>query len=200
MVYRQATYLCSAFHSGQLPPDTGFEVAFAGRSNAGKSSAINAITAQKALARTSRTPGRTQQVIFFKLTDQQRLVDLPGYGFAKASVTAKQQWQQQAERYLNQRQSLKGIVLLMDIRHPLMESDQHMLQWCQTAKMPVHLVLTKADKLSYGKSKTVLHQVQRQLTRLTEDVSVQLFSATHAIGIDHARKCLDQWLGISYKN
>jgi GTP-binding protein len=193
----QAEYLCSAFNPKQLPADEGYEVAFAGRSNVGKSSAINRITGQKSLARTSKTPGRTQQIIFFSLTDYQRLVDLPGYGFAKAPLTVKQQWQRQVEYYLQHRQSLQGLMLLIDSRHPLMESDWQMLHWCQTVNMPVHILLTKADKFSYGKGQAILQQVRQRLTAFSIAVSVQLFSATKTIGIDTARQRLTQWLTFS---
>lgn len=190
--YAQAQYLCSALYSTQFPVDEGCEVAFVGRSNVGKSSAINRITQQKSLARTSKTPGRTQQLIFFRLTAHQRLVDLPGYGFAKVPFTVKQQWQRQMTHYLHHRHSLKGIVLLIDSRHPMMENDWQMLQWCQAVHMPVHILLTKADKLSYGRSKATLQQVQQQLD---SQVSIQLFSATKAIGIDEIRRHLTCWLG-----
>lgn len=196
-MFHQAKYLCSALTPAQLPADEGYEIAFVGRSNVGKSSAINSITRQKSLARTSKTPGRTQQINFFTLTDQQRLVDLPGYGFAKVPLAVKQQWQRQVAHYLQHRQSLQGIMLLIDSRHPLLENDWQMLHWCQTANLPVHVLLTKADKFSYGKGKIILQQVQQQLSHLSVPVSVQLFSATKAIGIDTAQQRLAQWLTFS---
>jgi len=196
-LFNQAEYLCSAVTPAQLPVDEGYEVAFVGRSNVGKSSAINSITRQKSLARTSKTPGRTQHIIFFTLTDHQRLVDLPGYGFAKVSLAVKQQWQQQVAHYLQYRQSLQGLMLLIDSRHPLLESDWQTINWCQTANIPVHILLTKADKLSHGKGKAVLQQVQQRLNHLSIQMSVQLFSATKAIGIDTARQQLAQWLAFS---
>lgn len=193
-IYQKAQYLLSAHQFNQLPLDQGKEVAFAGRSNSGKSSAINAICQQKSLARTSKTPGRTQQIIFFRLDDSHHLVDLPGYGYAKVPVAMKLQWQQTLEKYLRMRQSLCGLVLMMDIRHPLTEFDQHMLQWCEQQKMPVHILLTKADKLSHGKSSGTLQQVRRQLTSLSTTVTIQLFSALKQTGIEEARTCLTHWL------
>jgi len=192
--FQQASYWCSAHTISQLPADDGIEVAFAGRSNAGKSSAINAITNQSALARTSKTPGRTQQIIFFKLDAEHCLVDLPGYGFAKVPLTVKQHWQKVLERYLHTRRSLQGLVLMMDIRHPLTDFDQQMLTWCNLSNMPVHILLTKADKISHGKGKAVLQQVQKHLLTVSETMSVQLFSALKRIGIEEARKHLNDWL------
>lgn len=196
-MYHQATYLCSAHTLKQLPQDSGVEVAFAGRSNAGKSSAINALTSQKRLARTSKTPGRTQQIIFFTLSDtDKRLVDLPGYGFAKVPLQVKQHWEKLLDSYLRTRESLQGMVLMMDIRHPLTDFDQQMLSWCQQTNMPVHVLLTKADKLSYGKGKQVLQQVQQKLTTLSDNMTAQLFSATKQTGIAEAKTRLDGWLHI----
>ncbi len=194
-MYQQAEYLCSAHTLKQLPQDTGVEVAFAGRSNAGKSSAINALTTQKRLARTSKTPGRTQQIIFFTLPDpEKRLVDLPGYGFAKVPLQVKRHWQELLDKYLRTRESLQGMILMMDIRHPMTDFDQQMLYWCQQAQMPIHVLLTKADKLSYGKGKQVLQQVQQKLTHSSENITIQLFSATKRTGIDEVKTRLDDWL------
>ena len=193
-LFQQANYWHSAHTIAQLPADTGIEVAFAGRSNAGKSSAINAITKQSSLARTSKTPGRTQQIIFFKLDDSRCLVDLPGYGFAKVPLAVKQHWQQVLERYLHTRHSLQGLVLMMDIRHPLTEFDQQMLNWCSLSDMPVHVLLTKTDKLSRGKAHTVLQHVSKHLATLPGTMTVQLFSALKRIGIEEARLHLSHWL------
>jgi GTP-binding protein len=192
--YQQAQYFLSTHHFHQLPPDVGREVAFAGRSNAGKSSAINAITGQKSLARTSKTPGRTQQIVFFKLDEERRLVDLPGYGFAKVPLKVKEHWQQLLEKYLHTRESLQGLILMMDIRNPLTEFDQHMLSWCQLSNMPVHILLTKADKLSYGKGCGVLQSVKKRLADLDSEINVQLFSAMKKSGIEEAQNCLNKWL------
>ncbi|ALG68641.1 ribosome biogenesis GTP-binding protein YihA/YsxC [Beggiatoa leptomitoformis] len=197
--YHQAKYTISVHNLSQLPSDTGREVAFAGRSNAGKSSAINAITQQKSLARTSKTPGRTQQIIFFELDEKRRLIDLPGYGYAKVSITIKQHWQNTLERYLQTRDSLRGLILLMDIRHPLTDFDKNMLLWCQHSAMPVHILLTKADKLSFGASKSALLQVKAQLTQFkteSSEISIQLFSSLKLTGLEEARSVLDGWLGV----
>ena len=194
LLFQQANYWCSAHNISQLPIDKGIEVAFAGRSNAGKSSAINAITGRTALARTSKTPGRTQQIIFFKLDDSRCLVDLPGYGFAKVPLAIKQHWQQVLERYLHTRRSLHGLILMMDIRHPLTDFDQQMLNWCSLSNMPVHVLLTKADKISRGKGNAVLQQVHKHLATLQGETSTQLFSALKKIGIEEAQKRLSDWL------
>lgn len=177
----------------QAPADRGAEVAFAGRSNAGKSSAINTITRRKSLARTSKTPGRTQQLVFFCLDDDHRLVDLPGYGFAKVPEGIRREWGQLMANYLSQRRSLRGLVLLMDTRHPLTDFDQQMLGWCENTCMPVHILLTKADKLKRGATKNVLLKVQRCLSQQPL-CSVQLFSATHNHGVDEVRETIATWL------
>ncbi|HIE02193.1 MAG TPA: YihA family ribosome biogenesis GTP-binding protein [Thiotrichaceae bacterium] len=195
-IFQQATYWLSAHKISQLPEENGSEVAFAGRSNSGKSSAINVITGQKKLARTSKTPGRTQQINFFKLDELRCLVDLPGYGFAKVPISVKKQWQETLERYLHTRQSLRGLVLMMDIRHPLTEFDEKMLDWCALSNMPVHILLTKADKLSHGKGNAVLEQVRQHLATLKGEMSVQLFSAFKRVGIEEAKTRLNSWLEI----
>ncbi len=146
---QQSTFMLSAAKVDQCPDDEGFEVAFAGRSNAGKSSALNTLT-HASLARTSKTPGRTQLLNFFKLDDERRLVDLPGYGYAKVPIPLKQHWQRHLEAYLGGRESLKGLILMMDIRHPMTDFDLLMLDWAVAAGMPMHILLTKADKLTYG--------------------------------------------------
>lgn len=194
--YQKAHYLKSAHQLEQLPPDVGLEVAFAGRSNAGKSSAINVITGQQRLAHTSKTPGRTQQINFFTLDEEHRLVDLPGYGYAKVPLAVKQQWQQTLEQYLHTRISLCGLILMMDIRHPLKEFDQHMLNWCQLSNMPVHVLLTKADKLGYQKGNLALQQVRKHLATLQGEMTTQLFSALKRIGIEEVQTRLDKWLKI----
>jgi len=193
--YQRAVFTTSVPKPSLAPPDAGMEVAFAGRSNAGKSSALNAITSQKALSRVSKTPGRTQHLIFFELDEQRRLVDLPGYGYARVPVKVKQEWQRAMETYLNQRKALRGLVLLMDIRHPLTDFDSQMLSWCQHSQMPVHILLTKADKLKRGAATNTLLQVKRTLKDMT-NVSLQLFSATKKTGVDEARAMLDNWLEV----
>ncbi|MEP1471397.1 MAG: ribosome biogenesis GTP-binding protein YihA/YsxC [Halieaceae bacterium] len=192
--YRKASFLTSAGKVSQCPADEGWEVAFAGRSNAGKSSAINSLTQNKKLARTSKTPGRTQLLNFFELSEQQRLVDLPGYGFAKVPQAVKREWTKQLENYLQQRQSLRGLVLLMDTRHPLQPFDQQMLDWALAAHMPVHILLTKADKLKKGPGKSTLLQVRAELAEHGDLVSVQLFSALKHTGHQELIAVLNAWL------
>jgi GTP-binding protein len=176
------------------PADFGCEVAFAGRSNAGKSSAINALTANTKLARTSRTPGRTQLINFFTVTDQIRLVDLPGYGFAKVPLKVKQEWNKQLERYLQLRQSLKGLILLMDIRHPLKDYDRQMIEWAVKSEMPVHILLTKSDKLKRGPAKSALFALQKELQKHERWISVQLFSSHSHDGMAELQRTLNWWL------
>jgi GTP-binding protein len=193
--YRRAAFLTSAARFNQCPPDEGWEVAFAGRSNAGKSSAINSLTGQAKLARTSKTPGRTQLINFFTLSPSQRLVDLPGYGFAQVPQAVKRKWMRELEHYLRARRSLRGLVLLMDIRHPLREFDTQMLAWCAVAGMPVRVLLTKADKLGRGAAAAALQQTRRQLAAYPQDlVTVQLFSATRHQGHKELTALLDAWL------
>jgi GTP-binding protein len=192
--YRQAVFLTSAPSLRECPADIGAEVAFAGRSNAGKSSAINALTGNRKLARTSKTPGRTQLLNFFAIDAQRRLVDLPGYGFAKVPLAVKQQWQRHLDAYLERRLSLRGLVLLMDIRHPLQPFDTTLLEWARRGRMPVHVLLTKADKLNHGAAKTTLLQVRKQLAVQLENASVQLFSALDLNGLGELQEQLDRWL------
>ncbi len=193
-VYRKAQFLTSAGKLNQCPDDSGWEVAFAGRSNAGKSSAINTLTGNRKLARTSKTPGRTQLINFFSLSEQQRLVDLPGYGFAKVPEAVKREWTRHLEDYLQHRQSLRGLVLLMDVRRPLQDFDRMMLDWALAAGMPAHLLLTKADKLKKGPASSSLHKVRGELAAHAELVSVQLFSALKGTGLKELADVLDTWL------
>lgn len=188
------TFSTSAAQLRQLPADTGWEVAFAGRSNAGKSSAINVITGQKNLARTSKTPGRTQLINFFCITLEKFLVDLPGYGYAKVSHDIKERWQNTLARYLETRKSLKGLILVSDIRHPLKEYDQHMLAWATERKLPIHILLTKSDKLSRSKAQQTLLQVEKNTKTFSTQVSIQLFSAHTKLGVDIARQQILNWL------
>ncbi|XGA79974.1 ribosome biogenesis GTP-binding protein YihA/YsxC [Halomonas sp. CH40] len=196
--YTTARFLTSAPTLAQCPEDSGTEVAFAGRSNAGKSSAINALTQQKALARTSRTPGRTQLINYFGLMNgtSQRLVDLPGYGYAKVPEAVKLEWQHHLADYLRGRNTLRGLVLLMDVRHPLTEFDQMMLGFADKRDMPVHILLTKADKLKKGPANASLQKVRSQLREWEDLVSVQLFSALKKDGITTLSQRLDQWLAL----
>lgn len=192
--YRLAEFLTSAAKLSQCPADEGWEVAFAGRSNAGKSSAINSLTNNKKLAKTSKTPGRTQLINFFTLSASQRLVDLPGYGFAKVPMAVKQEWTKQLENYLQRRQSLRGLILLMDVRHPLQPFDTQMLGWAMAASMPVHILLTKADKLKRGPAKSTLLKVEAQLEIYDGMASAQLFSALKHEGHQQLKAVLNQWL------
>ncbi len=192
--FQQAQFHLSVPDPAKLPADTGLEVAFAGRSNAGKSSALNAISGQKALARTSKTPGRTQHIVVFELDKDHRLIDLPGYGYAKVSRKIIQKWQHALNLYLTTRQSLYGLILMSDIRHPLKDSDIQMLDWCYQANMPVHVLLTKADKLSRGQAHSTWHQCEKRLQQDYHQVTTQLFSSKSGAGIDQARELLSSWL------
>lgn len=194
--YRQARFLISAARFDQCPPDEGFEVAFAGRSNAGKSSAINTLCDQKALARTSKTPGRTQLINFFELDEQRRLVDLPGYGYAKVSRGIKADWQGNLAQYLERRQCLRGLILMMDVRHPLKDYDVQMLDWAVHIELPVHVLLTKADKLKKGPAANSYQRVRAELAQMGPGLSVQLFSSLKKTGLPEAFAVLDRWLGL----
>jgi GTP-binding protein len=164
--FQSAEFITSAPSLKQCPDDVGCEVAFAGRSNAGKSSAINTLTRNKNLARTSKTPGRTQMINFFQLGEDQRLVDLPGYGYAKVPVAMKAQWDRHMAEYLQARKSLGGLILLMDIRHPLQDYDRQMLNWAAQAGLPVHILLTKSDKLKRGPAQSTLLKVESFLREM----------------------------------
>jgi len=191
--YRHAEFLLSVNKWNQLPPDDDIEVAFAGRSNAGKSSAINTITDIKSLCRTSKTPGRTQMINYFSIAPHKHLVDLPGYGYAKVPVKIKQHWQNLLERYLIERSALRGVVMIMDVRRPLTEYDCIMLQWCQKSEMPAHILLTKADKFKRGAAQNILLKVRRTLKTDYPGTTVQLFSALKKTGVDEAREVLNGW-------
>jgi len=191
--YRQAAFLTSAAKLTQTPADEGFEVAFAGRSNAGKSSAINTLCDQKSLARTSKTPGRTQLLNFFAIDEQRRIVDLPGYGYAKVAEGIKREWQGALAAYLEKRQCLRGLMLMMDIRHPLKDYDLQMLEWADHIDLPVHVLLTKSDKLKRGPGQSTVLQVRRTLHGINGNFSVQAFSSLKRSGIDEAHAVLDRW-------
>jgi GTP-binding protein len=192
-VYHQAKFINSAPELSLTPPDEGLEVAFAGRSNAGKSSAINTLTRQKALARISKTPGRTQLLNFFEIETGKRFVDLPGYGYAKVPLSVRKQWRKMMENYLMNRKALCGIVLVMDIRHPLTEFDWQMIDWCEHSTMPLHILLTKMDKINYGAAKNTLLKVERELKAVNFPLSLQLFSASKKKGVSEIHLILDQW-------
>jgi GTP-binding protein len=183
--YQQAVFLQSSAKLSQCPTTVLAEVAFAGRSNAGKSSAINTLTDNKKLARTSKTPGRTQLINYFSIADNHCLVDLPGYGYAKVPISMKKEWDKNLSEYLYGRDALRGLVLLMDIRHPLQEFDTMMLNWAIEKHMPVHILLTKADKLKRGAAKNTLMAVEKHLKTFNVDdlVSIQLFSSLKNDGV-----------------
>ncbi|MCL9684459.1 ribosome biogenesis GTP-binding protein YihA/YsxC [Legionella maioricensis] len=191
--YSKAVFLKSAARVDQLPEDSGYEVAFAGRSNAGKSSALNCLTTIKNLARTSKTPGRTQLINLFSLDEQRRLVDLPGYGYAKVALQVKLEWQKNLAHYLEVRESLKGLVLLMDIRHPLKDLDQMMIDWALNRELPVHILLTKSDKLSRSEVKNCVLKVRKHYDLAQHLITVQSFSSLKKEGIDELISTLNQW-------
>jgi GTP-binding protein len=192
--FRAASYLTSAHRLDQLPADAGAEVAFAGRSNAGKSSALNTICDQTGLARTSKTPGRTQQIVVFPLDDTHRLIDLPGYGYAKVPEKLRAHWREVLDAYLRTRASLRGIVLVMDSRHPLREFDRMMLDFAQATGRASLCLLTKSDKLSRGEAARTLLAVQKELKTIAPNASAQLFSSLEKSGVDAARRLLSSWL------
>ncbi len=194
--YQQAQFLQSATTINTLPPELGFEIAFAGRSNAGKSSTLNRLCQQKSLARTSKTPGRTQLINFFSLPEGKFLVDLPGYGYAKVPERVKLEWQNFIESYLTKRFPLCGLVIVMDIRRPMLEYDLNMLEWANIRNLPVHVVLNKSDKLKHGQAKTALLKTQQQLKKLNENYSAQIFSATKGVGTEELESKLNIWFGI----
>jgi len=189
--FPNVSFLLSAWQPRQFPADDGAEVAFAGRSNAGKSSALNAIVGRKAMARVSKTPGRTQLINFFSLAPRQRLADLPGYGYAKVPEEMRKHWRELLSRYVEQRGSLAGLVIVMDARRPLTDFDQQMLAWTQANGLPTHLLLTKADKLSRNEAALTIRKVRATLAEAT---TAQLFSAVDKTGVDEARRAVLQML------
>lgn len=191
--FNKAHFTISAPDIRQLPEDTGIEVAFAGRSNAGKSSALNTLTKQKSLARTSKTPGRTQLLNVFELEPGMRLIDLPGYGFAKVPQEMKKKWQKALGEYLEVRQSLKGLVVLMDIRHPLKDLDRDLIEWAVDSELPVLALLTKSDKLSQGKASAEVLKVKKELAKLGGDIKVQAFSSLKKTGLALAEERIAAW-------
>jgi len=200
---QKAKFLTSANHINELPEDDGLEIAFAGRSNAGKSSAINSLSRQNRLAYVSKQPGRTQLVNFFEIEERKYLVDLPGYGYAKVPESMRKHWQKTLPTYLQQRQSLVGLVIVMDIRNPLTELDINMLDWFAPRQKPIHVLLTKCDKLSKDKQNKTLFSVQKKLenqwsTFYQTPCTVQLFSSLKKIGLEEADGVLETWLSFSY--
>lgn len=190
--YPNARFVTSANAPGQFMPDTGSEVAVAGRSNAGKSSAINVIVNRRQFARISKTPGRTRLVNFFELLDDERLVDLPGYGYAKVAESMQDHWGNLLQIYFETRKSLKGLFLIVDIRRQLKDYDRQMLTFAESVKLPTHVLLTKSDKLKRGQAATALLQVRKELG---DTATVQLFSALKKSGADEARDTLARFLG-----
>lgn len=194
MNLNQATFLTSAPSISHCPQESIAEVAFAGRSNAGKSSALNRLTGINGLARTSKTPGRTQLINFFSLDESHHLVDLPGYGFAKVPLKVRQQWQHDLGEYLREREALRGVIILMDIRHPMTDNDRQMVEWSRWSGFPLHILLTKSDKLKRGAAMNSLLKVQKIITQEFPGVTAQIFSATKGTGVDEARKIILEWL------
>ncbi|MDF1655589.1 MAG: ribosome biogenesis GTP-binding protein YihA/YsxC [Coxiellaceae bacterium] len=193
--YSKAHYTISATDLNQMPTDKGGEVAFIGRSNAGKSSALNTIAGIKGLARVSKTPGRTQAINVFDLSKSCRLIDLPGYGYAKVPRPVKERWAQYIDAYLQNRECLQGLVLIMDIRHPLKELDQQLIEWTANCEIPVHILLTKADKLNKSQQRKTLTDVTDALEMYGDTISIQCFSSLDRLGVEEARNKLDEWFG-----
>ncbi len=191
--FRKVHFITSAPDIRHLPNDGGIEIAFAGRSNAGKSSALNALTQQRQLARTSKTPGRTQLINLFELEPGKRLVDLPGYGYAQVPLDMKLKWQASLSEYLQRRESLRALVLLMDIRHPLKDLDLQMLEWASNSDLKILVLLTKADKLNPGPRKNVVQQVRKATTVFGDNVRVEAFSSLKGIGVEEVTRILSEW-------
>lgn len=193
-ILRNPEFILGAAEPTQFPQDEKVEVAFAGRSNVGKSSAINAIANRRKLARTSKTPGRTQQINFFSLGEHARLVDLPGYGFAQVPLAVKHKWQKTIFNYLAERSNLIVLVLLMDIRHPLSDLDQQMVEWASESELPTQVLLTKADKLKRGRTAATVLDVERKLTNFGDHFGVEPFSSTDYTGVEKMRSQLNEWV------
>ncbi len=198
-VLRQASFRLSARNATHLPPDQGAEVAFAGRSNAGKSSALNTITGRKGLARVSKAPGRTRLINFFSIDAQHSLVDLPGYGYARVARSVRAEWDEMVGNYLHERRSLRGVVLIMDSRHPLTDYDEALLEFCAENALPVHVLLSKCDKLNRNDRVATLRTVRARLAKLGAGASAQLFSALSGEGVGEAQATVADWLGITAK-
>lgn len=195
-LFRGATFYITAHHLSDLPPPLGPEIAFAGRSNAGKSSAINTLVDHNRLAFVSKTPGRTQQINFFSLRGGAFLVDLPGYGYAKVQRELRAHWEQLLSTYLQTRGSLFGMVLIMDARHPLTPLDAQMLNWFAITGKPVHVLLSKSDKLSRQEAQKTLRAVQASLREYADNYTAQLFSSSKKLGMEEAEEMIGGWLGI----
>ncbi len=195
--FENAEFRISAPDISHLTDDSGIEIAFAGRSNAGKSSALNALTRQKSLARTSKTPGRTQLINVFEIEAGKRLIDLPGYGFAKVPYEVKKKWQKALGEYLQKRDSLKGIVVLMDIRHPLKDLDKQLILWAIDSDIPVMALLTKSDKLKQGVRSKTVREVQNAVKEFGGDVTVAAFSSLKHTGLDVLKNKLSEWYALA---
>ena len=191
--YNKIEFLTSAAYYKNLPEDRGYEVAFAGRSNAGKSSALNALTNRKSLAKTSSKPGKTQHINLFKLDKSRIIVDLPGYGFSKVNKKEKARWQGELTIYLAERQCLKGIVLVMDIRHPLTELDRTMIDFAQSTNKDLHIILNKSDKLKKGKIAATVLKVKKEIKDYSINITVQSFSSQDGNGMKELKQRLDVW-------
>lgn len=191
--YQNAEFMLSVAGLEQLPPDEGVEIAIVGRSNAGKSSVLNMLTQNKRLARVSKTPGRTQLINLFAVDEHRRIADLPGYGYAKVPDEMKRKWQQLLDSYLRSRNCLRGLILVMDIRHPLKEFDENMLHWCSEAGLPVHILLNKSDKLTQSAGMRTLQEVSKTITKYSMELSIQTFSTLKFNGLNEFREKLDQW-------
>lgn len=196
--FRKTRFITSAPDIKHLPKDLGVEIAFAGRSNSGKSSAINAICDQKHLAKTSRTPGRTRLINLFQVAPGRTLVDLPGYGYAAVSRSMKIEWQKSMSEYLQKRQALRGLVVTMDIRHPLKDHDRLVIDWSIAANIPALILLTKADKLGVNRRKEAVGEVKHLLSEFGGNFTVVAFSAWEKIGLDEIHSILNNWFTILY--
>ncbi len=193
-ILRKPEFLLGAAEPHQFPNDDLVEIAFAGRSNVGKSSAINAICNRRKLARTSKQPGRTQQINFFSMGDNARLADLPGYGFAQVPLAVKKKWQETIHKYLAERQNLRVLVLLMDIRHPLTDLDWQMINWASDSELPTQVLLTKADKFKRGKVASTVLNVEKQLSNIPGQFAVEPFSSENYTGVEEMRQQLEEWV------
>lgn len=195
-IYQNATFLLSVADLKQLPADQGIEVAIVGRSNAGKSSVLNQLTQNKVLARVSKTPGRTQHINLFGLDSTRRIADLPGFGFAKVPPEMKRRWEKLIDSYFSSRECLKGLILVMDIRHPLKELDQQLLTWASSCSVPVHILLNKCDKLTNNMAKKTFFSVEDFITNYQNPITLQTFSAMKGLGVKELRKVLDEWFAM----
>jgi len=192
-IFNQCQFLVSAFNITQLPEDEGMEIAFAGRSNAGKSTAINALTNRKGLAKVSKTPGRTQLFNCFEFANNKRLIDLPGYGYAKVPMKMRNHWRHEINLYLLKRKSLIGVVIIMDIRHPMKEFDKQMISWADQSNLYSHVLLNKADKLNTGKRNQTLIEVKAEIQQISASTGVQDFSALRKTGTQELSQTVKKW-------